>query len=259
MLCYKYMPYKRFKESILPGGAFIKVSRPSEFNDPFDCVGVVEGELSNNVAKEYCNMFCADVTTKHYGVVAKAHFMASMLYRQFFNEWFRILSLSDESCISPQGEALMWAHYADNAKGVRLTIDFSKYSERVEPITYADKATVLNCTNVSAMNPMKDTVLRQFLDSCLTTKYRCWQYECEHRVIFPVDWKDLKPMTAGDSVRAIQEQNLVWAMPKEMLCGVAFGPAFPDLSEGQRYVAVLKNNGYENINSISGRDGWSYC
>ena len=84
MLCYKYMPYKRFKESILPGGAFIKVSRPSEFNDPFDCVGVVEGELSNNVAKEYCNMFCADVTTKHYGVVAKAHFMTSMLYRQFF-------------------------------------------------------------------------------------------------------------------------------------------------------------------------------
>ena len=187
MLCYKYMPYKRFKESILPGGAFIKVSRPSEFNDPFDCVGVVEGELSNNVAKEYCSMFCSEIAMEPYAVFARAHFTASMQYRHFFDEWFRILSLSDASCILPQGEALMWAHYADNAKGVRLTIDFSKYSKRVEPITYADKVPVLNCNNVSAMNPMKDTVLRQFLDSCLTTKYRCWQYECEHRVIFPVD------------------------------------------------------------------------
>lgn len=259
MLCYKYMPYERFKESILPGGAFIKVSRPSEFNDPFDCVGRVEGEFSNSVAKEYCSMFCSEIAMEPYAVFAKAHFTASMQYRHFFDEWFRILSLSDASCILPQGEALMWAHYADNAKGVRLTIDFARYQKKVEHITYADSAPMLNCNNVASINPMKDMALRQFLDSCLTTKYRCWQYECEHRVIFPVDWKDLKPMTAGDSVKIIQEQNLVWEMPKFMLTQVAAGPACPDISEVQRYVEELIENGYENIEKVTGREKCGYC
>lgn len=124
MLYYKYMSYQRFTESILPGGAFIKVSRPCEFNDPFDCVGGLVGDFNSKTAEEYCNMFYADVRPNSYCASAKAHFLGRLGNRRFFNEWFRILSLSDASRLLPNGEALMWSHYADNARGVRLTLDF---------------------------------------------------------------------------------------------------------------------------------------
>ena len=258
MLYYKFMSYKRFVESILPGGAFIKVSRPCEFNDPFDCTGGLIGEFNSKVAEEYCNMFYVDALPNFYAASAKAHFLGQLRTRQFFNEWFRILSLSDASRLLPNEEFLMWAHYADNARGVRLTLDFSDYSKTVEPVEYVDTAPALNCSSITVMDPMKDVNLRSFLDACLVTKCNCWRYECESRVIFPINYKDLRPMSVCDAVKPIAERNFVFAMPKRMLREVAFGPGCLNLAEAQKYVELLRDNGYANIKSSCAREGGWY-
>lgn len=52
MLCYKYMPWRYWFDTILVGR--IKASKPSEFNDPFDCVGTVAGRLSEDALPLFC-------------------------------------------------------------------------------------------------------------------------------------------------------------------------------------------------------------
>lgn len=107
------------------------------------------------------------------------------------------------------------------------------------------------------MDPMKDVKLRSFLDACLVTKCNCWRYECEGRVIFPTDYKDLRPMSACDTVKPFAERNFVFAMPKHMLREVVLGPACRNMDEAQKYVEHLRNNGYENIKSPLVRNsGW---
>ena len=255
MLCYKYMSYERFVESILPGGAFIKVSRPCEFNDPFDCFGILKGDFNENVAREYYNLFCAGIDNSCLDIVSKVNFQARLLYRKFFDEWFRILSLTDASSVTSSGEALMWSHYGDNAKGVRLTLDFIT---KPKVIRYSDNPPVLDCNNVAAMNPLKDNALRVFLDECLTTKSTYWEYERECRLIISVQDEKLSPMTASDAVKPIMERNFVLLLPKESVKEVAVGPECPDVSIVQKYVSDLKRSGYENLDLLKAVKGEDY-
>ena len=47
------MPWEYWFDTILAGR--IKASKPSEFNDPFDCVGAIEGQLSEDAAREFAD------------------------------------------------------------------------------------------------------------------------------------------------------------------------------------------------------------
>lgn len=89
-----------------------------------------------------------------------------------------ICCFSSREIIGTDGEKLMWAHYANSSKGIRIdfTIDreFEKYVKKVEhkPNIYFEN----NKELVKEFN--------NGLDNIMCRKSEAWKYEKEHRAIF---------------------------------------------------------------------------
>ena len=76
----------------------------------------------------------------------------------------------------------MWSHYADNHKGFCVEYDFSEGSHLrkiAQPVCYSETIPALSLAN------LPDGAERNFLDVCIFTKAKQWQYEQEWRVIMP--------------------------------------------------------------------------
>lgn len=96
MLVYKYMSYERFLESITPEGIYLKVSRPREFNDPFDCCGACHGkptkEFLNEVRLDHVPVLSWFTDESMCGAMSILHSS-----RRVFDATYRVFSVSDVS------------------------------------------------------------------------------------------------------------------------------------------------------------------
>ena len=157
MLCYKYMSYERFAQSFKPAGVFLKVSRPAEFNDPFDCTGRIQGYVPGRLIESYGKTFRQLLSPVEFDLSTKVQ------SRRIFDQWYRILSLSDASVNEKPEEMLMWSHYGESAKGVRvgLEIDTDKY--RLGFVDYVKDIPTLELEKVNEWMPFDDPEFRRFL------------------------------------------------------------------------------------------------
>lgn len=105
--------------------------------------------------------------------IIEANADEKFFYEIFHNDkglsLFNICSFSTHSL-----DELMWAHYADNFRGVCLEFDFNEDTEisnLFNRIVYTDDM------------PEVDNLVREEFLKAYSTKRKKWEYECEYRLI----------------------------------------------------------------------------
>lgn len=116
-----------------------------------------------------------------------------------------ICCFSSSKIIGTYGEELMWAHYANSSKGIR--IDFTIYKEfediYVKKVEYKPKKQFNNGAQ------LKEELNNNKLENIMCRKSKAWAYEKEHRAIFHKDGipleegKKLEPFIFPINIKAI--------------------------------------------------------
>lgn len=165
----------------------IHCSKPSDFNDPWDCKPFYSLDLDDETqlrdhadwAVEICRrkggMSEEDMKNMRRTLMTDGHRAASIVHKitnaliEAINERYRVY------CLGPDPlNLLMWSHYADSHRGVCLEFDL-----RNDVMCSA-----LGC-NYSAVFPALrpfDTGEESAL-SVLLSKAECWSYEMEYRIV----------------------------------------------------------------------------
>lgn len=203
MRCYRYMDFKYGLQSFETG--LFKVTKPNDFNDPYDCYGLVTGELRKEVFEEHVrtnfNRLCegydkasdipADVFSspekmiEWYGPRFGKLAHEQMLYRRIYDEKIRVLCLVGKDGLTPESDALMWSHYAHGGHGVRIELEIQEegpgLAYGLRHVKYQDEVPRLD---LSKVNHWPDEELYPtFFSDCIWTKGRTWAYENEVRLI----------------------------------------------------------------------------
>lgn len=147
----------------------IKLSVPSFLNDPFE--SNVPKELSKRIPREeqwLTEIDCNEIIDK-LGIVS-------------FSETSRNL--------------LMWAHYADEHRGMCIGFDpevlnsLDKYEEDRSCLAYYPVKVNYDNQRVDINELPSELSLEMVAKKILTTKSDDWIYEKEHRCIVPIGWSD---------------------------------------------------------------------
>lgn len=159
------------------------LSKPTSFNDPFDCAIT----LSKDKLKESMDHAVSEIARMHH--ISKEQIANhDKLTPQDENsyEWLRT-SLKNTMqevgvlCLSrTPSEILMWSHYADNHKGFCVEYDCTEgtlLKKLAQPVRYSDSIPALSLANLPS------GAENNFLDACIYTKAKQWEYEQEWRVI----------------------------------------------------------------------------
>lgn len=181
MLLHKYIKSEYWWKTL--SRCEIKVSKPSEMNDPFDCFGVFSGEFG---AKAKRNL------------KSESAFLRNMRDRTAADETFRILCLTDAETNDDRSEMLFWSHYTNGGDGVRITFEIQDTSEFSQPkglIDFVKYGAIVPRLDSELYEENQKAEIRHFLQECIWTKGHAWAYEHEVRLLFPL--KGLKTRTCS--------------------------------------------------------------
>ena len=183
MILYKYRPLNQHTvDSIFNN--FLYFSKPSSFNDPFDCrfSVLIEG-------KHYEKVECAKELARLEGSTGRERkrtvreYLNDIINKNIdYDEIYRgIEKVNDKMsicCLSViPDDLLMWAHYAGGHKGVCLKYDIEDDSLPdciLKRVIYQD-----DLVKVNFVKPSDDIQIV----SVFTTKSKHWEYEQEYRLI----------------------------------------------------------------------------
>jgi hypothetical protein len=159
------------------------LSSPTSFNDPFDCAI----PLSNKKIKESIEHALTNLAARtnipieqipNYDKVFSSDKDAYETLRNSLKETMKKIGVL---CLSSvPDEILMWSHYADHHRGFCVAYDFAENSylrKIAHPVRYSETLPVLSLTNLD-----KDAETN-FIDTCVFTKAKKWEYEQEWRVL----------------------------------------------------------------------------
>lgn len=194
MRLYQWMSYDTFKKAIGNGCFYVRATRPWEFNDPFDCTGGVFGTPSSDFVSEFFilrqdKQMCFESKFKmgflgnNRDEAAKKEvegILRHMLQdRKFLGQGYRIACFSDADRINLSDETLMWAHYGEKGRGVRVCIELDGSDFDLVHVDYKDEPPQIDLGVIGTIDE-----LGPFFKKCIWTKHRSWQYENEVRAIF---------------------------------------------------------------------------
>lgn len=208
MLLHKYIKSKYWYRTL--SRCEIKVSRPSELNDPFDCIGGVVGTLGRKGIERFRSI---------------ENFRQNMMDRRVSDDVFRILCLTDAEANDPESEVLFWSHYADGGRGVRITFevadpkDFVKSDCLCAPVRYAQFYPQLD---TDAYEKSSHKEYKNFLVETIWTKGLSWAYEHEVRMIFQRKGLLNRRNATGGNVRKFEIVKFSPECVKEVVFGVNF-------------------------------------
>ncbi|MFQ2209469.1 DUF2971 domain-containing protein [Aeromonas caviae] len=189
-ILYKYMPF--IKDYLK--NPTIKLSPPSLLNDPFESINAQA--ISDFMYEKFRDEYTL-ISVK--GAIKRAK-RAKIIITQAPMKTIRrsaVFSLSETN-----RSLLMWAHYADQHRGIVIGIedDFLCSDEKkiIPPnLVYTPKPVKVNYDtvrfDVNEFNPLEERfsdVTRLLAMKMLTTKSDDWLYEKEHRVILPIAFAD---------------------------------------------------------------------
>lgn len=210
MRLYQWMSYDTFKKAIDGDCISVRAATPAEFNDPFDCTGGVYGTPTSQFVKSFFNVrsdvqicfeakFAMGFLGCDHDAAAKRE-VESILRRMFqdrnfIGRGYRIACFSIADEITPAEELLMWSHYGDKGRGVRICVDAEDPNIDVEKVDYEDIAPCLDLTSIKHVDE-----LEQFIEKCVRTKQRNWSYEHEGRAVFRgPSHPDISPYTDSET------------------------------------------------------------
>lgn len=159
------------------------LSSPTAFNDPFDCAITLSREKLNESVDHAITEISRrqgipkEKIENHDKIINLDEAAYERLRSTLRNRMREIGVL----CLSATPyEILMWSHYAENHKGFCVEYDFSEGThlrKLAQPVRYSEVIPSLSLANLPS--EAKDN----FLEVCIFTKAKQWQYEQEWRVI----------------------------------------------------------------------------
>lgn len=179
---YKYQRLTAYSLASLINNT-VWLSCPTVFNDPFDCAI----NLSTDKLKESLDHAISVIAEKR-GIFKeellnydKVTFGDEIAYEKLRKSLKSAMQEIGVLCLSATPiEILMWSHYADNHKGFCVEYDFSEGTvlRRIaRPVFYSENIPELSLKNIPA------NAQNNFLDICIFTKAKQWEYEQEWRAI----------------------------------------------------------------------------
>ena len=188
------MSYETFKKAIDGDCLCVRAARPSEFNDPFDCTGGVYGTPTLQLVASFFNArrdmqmcfegkFATGLLGANRDEAARKE-VRTILWkmfqdRNFIGQGFRIACFSNADVIKPAEELLMWSHYGDKGRGVRICVEVDDSNIELVDVEYDPSAPCMDLADIHSIDE-----LAPFIEKCIRTKQRQWLYEHEVRVIF---------------------------------------------------------------------------
>lgn len=185
------MSIETFLKAITKDGLKVKASLPSDFNDPFECTGVVSGVPTDSLVNEYWRLRPYDYIT-----FTKLHYLCGFTRnelndekdavlkslsglisrRDFLSKGYRISCFSGDA----HNRTYMWAHYGDMSRGIAIAFDFSKIDHLpLQRVEYRDNPVSIDLSTIDHIEQ-----LQSFFETCVRTKSNAWEIEDEYRVIF---------------------------------------------------------------------------
>lgn len=164
-------------------------SKPTTFNDPYDCYSVIDYDFSKITKAEFEDIFQIKITHKEFKL-KKEVYIRKLKNKDFVKNWgdarrngIRLTCFNG----SPLN-ILMWAHYAFNHQGFMVEFKFKKiknnfihcpipvfYDDTFPFIKYPHNASAKMC--LENQNFGAETIIKLFAN-----KAECWSYENEFRL-----------------------------------------------------------------------------
>lgn len=178
-LLYKYIKMGTFIQDLLNGES-LKFSRPSEFNDPFDCAPAIFIPHGKS-AREFLSKMPLrpDLTSSQRRLLkrnAKKKVVGKLITAEKQASTGNLLEKTGVcSLCEMDNNILMWSHYADQHRGICIGFDSSKhFFQTAWPVNYQTTYPIVIRPNDSDLEILQKTIL---------TKSSCWEYEQEWRMI----------------------------------------------------------------------------
>jgi len=174
---YKYTDIKSLK--LILENSTLKFSKPSEFNDPFDCNLTIDTNNSKEEIDTYISMIriSKNLNEKQVAELGRKYFDPDELFAITNKSIGEATESFGVTCFSKTHDNLvMWAHYADKHKGVCLKFDIladAEFFMTPFPVIYKKEYPIYNYIR-------NRDGLGKFL---LETKSVDWKYENEIRVM----------------------------------------------------------------------------
>lgn len=267
MLLWKYMDLEYGIKSILSG--LFKVTAPLDLNDSTEMMGAVIGNLPDEVKSQMEDSFRHkwqmeldagkpvrgwqevkfDIDNKTKDIMKKI-----VMERNSINRTSRVLCLSSYDLLDDCGDQLLWAHYGDKGRGVRILVDIDQRPNdnyHLHPAIYASMRPVLDLSKFKYW--LDQDEFAPYNKKCIYTKSVAWSYEKEIRLftfLGPKNKRIIHEHDTGIDLFVIPVSNIkrVDFGPKgeiqEMLEMVHLLHSIPATRHIQTRVATFDNDGY---------------
>lgn len=213
----------------------LKLSRPLDVNDPYEMMGACVGHMSQKVRKEFYDNITygwlkeslapsgrgiirpLDVVQREATNYSEAVIKRVIMERSVVQGKERFVCFSDPNRIDGCSDQLMWAHYADGGKGVRVWFDSDKFPVAhmvLRYVAYADRRPMLDLGKCECW--MDDKIFTEFAVANLFTKSNAWEYEHEYRLLIGQKM-DESLLTYHDSLEFLR-------IPRTSIIRIDFGP-----------------------------------
>lgn len=269
MRVYKYMSLASFRKSVVGGQVFLKTSRPSEFNDPYEGKGVIVGDPSVAFAHEWVKAFSLEHIVEEgksldedtlMRIVCKGNMVGQFSWFDFFDDLVRIVCFcSPDAVLRPESDLLMWSHYADSGRGVRLELELDDSTFILKDIKYSETRPKLDLSLVTHCDPRADSVFANFLNDCILTKPRAWAYELEKRLVLSKNSDRLRYASPMDEYKRASERDFVLRLPGECLKAVSLGAKIGNFANAQDLMKKVRNDGFGHVKFARAIFGDSYA
>lgn len=251
MILYRYLA-SHWIDTLRDGR--LKVARPYEFNDPYDCLGICVGRypistlvrhfmdekasVYNTTLKtaKKCNISierAAEALAKMNADKLSAGVAKKIQDRKHMEDIMFLLCFS--SCSEgDSGHSLMWSHYANKCKGVRLGFDFGgeEFPYYLNSVKYSCERASLNLSLIHEI--AVDPEYTRFNEENLLTKSIDWSYEREYRMMI-----DDKHSEEGPDKDEMGRPFRFWRYKPEYLQTVDLGFGIDD-NEKELILSIIK-------------------
>lgn len=221
MLLWRYMSIETFLKATTKDEFVVKASRPSDFNDPFECTGVVYGRPTDTLVEEYWHLRPADHKTFrdiHYinGFTvnelgdeknAVMQCLSRMVQRRdFLSQGYRISCFAGDD----HNRTYMWSHYGDQSRGVAVAFDLGRMEGlTIQQVEYKERPVGVDLSSINHIEQ-----LQPFFEACVRTKSSAWRVEDEYRVVFS---------NPDNGITRIERDGVFWTIKNERIAKYIVG------------------------------------
>lgn len=232
---YKFLG-KTWLQTLQSG--LIHVSRPREFNDPFDCSLACTGQFTDKFKRDWASAVNIDINHSRFNREMdewENDYRNDLANRALFDSIARILCVSSAG-ISNSDELLMWGHYACNYTGAKFVFDWDALLTAdvvmANQITYDPMRPNFKLEDLKWVDrEVRPWPPRELLTKALFVKNPAWAYEKEFRLLVKKDACEVIAHNDGWDIFG-------WKFPERALQAVYLGPlvSYEERSAGLKFI-----------------------